>query len=114
MGDIRIVPQKILKAGIIPSYTTPLTLTDTYLIRNTGRMVLHFLKTEAVIANVTVETPMTVDGLTVQEQALAVPASSGDKIIGPFAPSIFNDGLGDVRFTVADNIAGLKVAALEI
>jgi len=114
MGDIRITPQKILKSGIVPSFTTPLTLTDTYLIRNTGRMVLHFKKSAAVIANVTVETPMTVDGLMVQEQALEVPASTGDKMIGPFAPVIFNDAVGDVRFTVTDDIDGLSVAAFEI
>jgi len=114
MGEIRITPQKILKSGIVPSFLTPLTLTDTYLVRNTGRMVLHFQKTEAVDANLVIETPLTVDGLTVQEQALEVLASTGDKIIGPFAPSIFNDGLGDVRFTISDNIAGLQVAAFEI
>lgn len=114
MGDIRLTPQKILKSGITPSYTGPLSLTDTYLIRNTGRMVLHFKKTEAVDANLVIETPMTVDGLTVQEQALEVLATTGDKIVGPFAPSIFNDAVGDVRFTVSDNIAGLVVAALDI
>lgn len=114
MGDIRIVPQKLLKSGITPSYTTPLTLTDTYMIKNNGRMFLHFKKSEAVDANLVIDTPMLVDGLAVDNQGLEVLASVGDKMAGPFPPVIFNDGVGDVRFTITDNIAGLSVAAVEL
>jgi len=116
MGDVRIVPQKMLKSGIVPSYTTPLVVvaTSTYIVRNTGRMFLHFKKSAAVDANLVIETPVTMDGLTVQEQGLEVPASTGDKMIGPFPPAIFNDGVGDLRFGVTDDIDGLSVAAIEI
>jgi len=116
MGDVRITPQKILKSGIVPNNVAPLVLVgvSTYVVRNTGRMFLHFLKTSAVDANLIILTPVTVAGLTVQEVGLEVLATVGDKLIGPFPPSIFNDGLGDLRFTITDNIDGLSVAALEI
>ena len=116
MGDVRIVPQKMSRLGITPSYTTPLVTvgTSTYTVKNNGRMFLHFKKSAAVDANIVIQTPMTVDGLTVQEQDLEVPATVGDKMIGPFAPPIFNDGIGDVRFSVTDDIDGLSVAAVEI
>ena len=116
MGDVRIVPQKMTRIGITPSYTTPLVVvaTSTYIVKNNGRMFLHFKKSAAVDANIVIETPVTVDGLTVQEQGLEVLATVGDKMIGPFAPAIFNDGVGDVRFGVTDDIDGLSVAAVEI
>jgi len=113
MAEVRLTPQKILKTGITPAYTGSLNIVDTHLIRNTGRMFLHFKKSAAVIANVTIKTPMTVAGLTVQENVVAVPATTGDKIIGPFPPTIFNDSVGDVVFTT-DDVDGLTVAALEI
>ena len=112
MAEVRLTPQKLLKAGITPAYTGSLLTANTYMIRNTGRMFLHFKKSAAVIANIVIETPVTVDGLAVEELSVAVPATTGDKMIGPFAPTIFNDGLGDVRFS-PDDVDGLTVAAVE-
>jgi hypothetical protein len=113
MAEVRLTPQKLNKAGITPAYTGSLLVANTYLVRNTGRMFLHFKKGAAVDANVTIETPMTVDGLAIAENVVVVPATTGDKMIGPFPPTIFNDGVGDVRFAT-DDVDGLTVAVVEL
>ncbi len=113
MAEVRIEPQKILKSGIIPSYTGSLLTTNTYLVRNNGRIALHFKKSGAGDCVVTLQTPVQVSGLDVAENAVTVPATTGDKLIGPLPPSVFNDGLQDARFTLSE-ITGLTVAALEL
>ncbi len=113
MSDVVIAPQKIVRTGVTPSYTGTMLTTNVYTVRNTGRMVLHFLKGAAVICNVEIQTPVQVAGIGVAELTVAVPANTGDKMIGPFPPSIFNNAAGDLRFSM-DDIDGVTVAALEI
>lgn len=113
MADKTIVPQRISAAGVIPSRTSSLLTADTHIVRNNGKMWLHFLKTGAGDCIVTVQTPATVGGLAVAERTFTVVATSGDIVAGPFAPGVYNDGLGDLRFTLSD-IAGLDVAVFQI
>jgi hypothetical protein len=113
MADVRLSPQQMVDTGVIESFTGSLATTNTYVVRNSGRMVLHFKKANAVNCDVTVQTPKTVGGLAVSEQVVRVLASGGDKVIGPFTPSLYNDGFGDVRFTLSD-VDGLTVSALEM
>ncbi len=113
MGDVAIAPEKVVRTGLAASYTGTMLTTNTYTVRNTGRMILHFLKSAVVVCNVTIQTPALVAGLAVAEVAVEIPASTGDKFIGPFPPSVFNNGAGDLKFTM-DDIDGVTVAALEI
>jgi len=113
MAEVRIEPQKTLKAGITPSYTGSLSAANTYMVRNNGRIMLHFKKTAAVDCVVTIQTPVEVSGLAVAENTVTVPATTGDKMIGPFPPSVFNDSNQDLRFTLSD-VDGLTVAAIEV
>ncbi len=113
MGDVAIAPEKVVRTGLEASYTGTMLTTNTYTVRNTGRMILHFKKSAAVICNVEIQTPAMVAGLAVAEITVAIPASTGDKFIGPFPPSVFNNSSGDLKFTM-DDIAGVTVAALEI
>jgi hypothetical protein len=76
-------------------------------------MWLHFLKTAAVDCLVTVQTPGQAGGLAIAERTFTVVATSGDIVAGPFAPGIYNDGLGDLRFTLSD-IDGLDVGVFQI
>jgi len=113
MSDVTIAPQKVVRTGVTPSYTGTMLTTNVYVVRNTGRMILHFLKNALVICNVTIQTPAKVLGINVAEVIVAVPASTGNKMIGPFPPSIFNNGSGDLKFTM-DDVDGVTVAAMEI
>lgn len=113
MADITLTVQRLLPTGITPSYTGSLSTSNTYYVRNSGRTFLHFKKSAAVNAVVTIATPATVGGLAVAEQAVTVVATTGDKMIGPFPPRIYNDGDGDLVFTLSD-VDGLTVAAVEM
>jgi len=113
MADVRLTPQTLVPTGITPSYTGSLSTSNTYQVRNTGRCLLHFKKAAAVDCTVTITTPKTVGGLALAEQTVTVPASTGDKMIGPFPPSIYNNSIGDLEFTLSD-IDGLSVAVVEM
>jgi hypothetical protein len=111
MADVTWTPQKITLNKITPSYNASLSISDTYHIRNNGKMFVHFKKTAAVVCTVTVQTPATLGGLAVAEHTFTVPASTGDVMAGPFTTGIFNDGTQDVLITLSD-IDGLSCAAV--
>jgi len=113
MADKRLTVEKILPAGIVATYNGSLLVPDTHLVRNSGRVFLHFKKSAAVDCVVTIQTPVKVAGLDVAELTVTVPASTGDIFTGPFPPSVFNDGNQDLKFTL-DDVDGLTVAVLEI
>lgn len=113
MADVRIAVEKVLPGGLTATYTGSLSVSDTYMVKNDGKTILHFKKSAAVIANITIETPVTVDGLAVAERAVAIPATTGDKFLGPFPTRVYNDTSGDLRFA-SDDIDGLTVAVLRI
>ncbi len=113
MADRTIAPQRINDIGVTPARTGSLLTADTHIVRNNGLMWLHFLKTGAGDCIVTVQTPITPGGLALADRTFTVPATTGDIVAGPFPPSIYNDGVGDLRFTL-DEITGLDVAVLQI
>lgn len=113
MAEVRLTPQKLVATGVTPSYTGSLSTSNTYLVRNTGRCMVHFKKSGAGACDVTIDTPGTVGGLAIANQVVNVPASTGDKMIGPFPPNIYNDGNQDLRITLSE-ITGLTVAVVEL
>lgn len=113
MADIRIEPQQVEDVGRVAAYTSPLTTTDTYLVRNDGRVFLHFKKSGAGACTVTVQTPKTIHGLAVADRTASVAASGGETFVGPFPAEAYDDKDHDVRFTVSE-ITGLSVAALRV
>lgn len=113
MADVRISVERILQTGLEATYSGSLSAANTYQVRNSGRVFLHFKKSAAVICTVTIQTPAQVAGLDVAEQTVAVPATTGDRFIGPFPPSVFNVAAGDLEFTLSD-VDGLTVAVLEL
>ena len=112
MTTIVITPTKVDQDGESEAFTAMIT-TDTYKVRNNGRVLLHFKKTGAGNANVTVVTPKQVSGYAVADQVIVVPATTGDVMMAPVNKNLFNDAAGDVSFT-ADEATGLTVAAVQI
>lgn len=113
MAIIPLTPLLLVQSGLTMAYTGGLTTTDTYTVRNNGRTFLHFKKTGAGICNVTVVTPGTVRGLAIADLVVAVPATTGDVMIGPFAADAFDDANHDVSLTLSD-VTGLTVAVVQI
>lgn len=113
MADVRKDPQDLDRASIPPTYHSGLSTSDVYLVANNGRTFLHFKKTGAGICTVTISTPGTVDGLAVADLTFTVPATTGDKFIGPFPREIYNDSVGDLRVSCSE-VTGLSFAVLRI
>jgi hypothetical protein len=113
MADVTIAVEKVTRTGINLTDTGSLSTGNTYVIRNSGKMVLHFKKTGSGVCSASIQTPSFVGGLAVAELTVNVPATSGDILIGPFPPGIFNDGSKDVRVTF-DDVVGLTIAAFEV
>ena len=72
----------------------PITDSDRFLFGNAGREYV-LVKKGAGAVDVTVETPLTVDGLAVADRTVAVAANS-DALLGPFEPRIYNNEEGKV------------------
>lgn len=113
MADVAITPQRITRSKLEATYTGSLSTTDTYKVKNDGKVVLHFKKTGAGECTVTVTTPREVDGLAVADRTFTVPATTGDVFAGPFPPFDYNDGDNNLSFTVSE-VTDLSVAALRI
>jgi hypothetical protein len=120
MSTVSLAVQTITRAGIAPTYTADgasplLNVADTFQFNNTGREILHFKKAGATNCNVTIVTPGTVDGLAIAERTKVVPATTGDVMMGPFPPDIYNTpGTATFAGFTVDNITGLTVAILRI
>ena len=113
MPNVRVAVQQAAKEGITPTNNGSLSTSDTYQVNNDGKTFLHVKKSGATDCTVTIATPNTIDGLAVADQTVTVVASTGDKMIGPFRPDLFNDANHDINVTFS-NITGLTVAAVRL
>ena len=103
-------------AGVTLDYRTaaqgsdPISTTDRFLFRNTGRQYV-LVKKGAGSVDVTIETAATVDGLAIADRTVAVSANT-DELIGPFKPDVYNDSDGKValQFSAA---SAISVAVLQ-
>jgi len=60
-----------------------------HVVENDGRIVLHVKNTGGSSTNVTVKGGE-YQGRTLEDQVVAVPATTGDRFIGPFRPALYN------------------------
>ncbi len=106
-------PQEVAIAGTTPAYQGSLSISDTYTFPNDGRTFLHCKKVGAGACVATITTPRTIGGLAVADPTVTIPATTGDKMIGPFNPDNFqaSDGLVTVAFS---EITGLSVAVVRV
>lgn len=113
MADVILTPQRPSDVGATITRTGSLLTTNTYIVRNDGKTLINWQKSGAGACTVTVQTPAKVGGLDVAERTINVPATTGDVIAGPFPPGIYNDAVGDLRFTLSE-ITGLDVAVIQM
>lgn len=113
MAIVPLTPDIVVEAGVAATYTGGLSTGNTYTFRNNGKTLLHFKKTGAGICAVTLVSPATVRGHAVAAGSASIPATTGDKFVGPFPSDIYDDGNHDVSFTLSD-ITGLTVAVIQI
>ena len=112
MANVTLTPTAAVPGGVASS-TQAMATADNYICRNDGRVLLHFVKTGANAATITVVTQKTVGGFAVADQTFTVPATTGDVWAGPFNPDIFNDASGDMDISTSEETA-ITVEAIQI
>jgi hypothetical protein len=106
-------PDATLVAGIAATYHAAAS-TD-ILQQNDGRVVLIVKNTGGSPTNVTVDDPNsgTPPAATAfnPDVVIAVPATTGERVIGPFPPARFNDASGNVNlaFSVTTGVTWAAV-----
>lgn len=112
MADVVLTTQVTNKAGITPSYTA-IDATDTYYYSNAGNTILHF-KNTGTVSTVTFDITKTAEGEAVTDPTVTVPATTGDKMVGPLG-EIYEVASGThagrVKFS-QDVASGVTVAVI--
>jgi len=110
MARATLTVQEISLAGITPSYTA--AEGDGNSFANDGDVFLQ-VKNAGSEITVTIQTPAKVGGVDVEEITVVVPATTGDKMIGPFEPTIFNQS-GGVVYVDYSAVTSVTVAAIKL
>jgi len=92
MAIVAATVQTLSRDGVTPSFGA--ANADGYALPGDGRTVIEVKNTNGATRTVTVDIPGTVDGLAVTDKAITIPATTGDKIIGPFPPGTYNQPSG--------------------
>ncbi len=112
MADVPLTPTLSTQAGVAAT-PTAMAAADNYIVRNNGRVLLHFVKTGANPATITVISTKTEGALAVEDQTFVVPATTGDVWAGPFNPGTFNDPSGDMD-VATDEDTSITIEAVQI
>ncbi len=116
MADVILTEKQIVQAGLTPAYQS-IDATDTYYAKNSaGKLFLHFLNTGGSISVVTFDLTQLVEGAAFIDPTVSIPATTGDKMVGPF-PGLWEvlGGTHDgrVKFT-QDQATGVTVMAVRV
>lgn len=87
-----LTPQDVVDEGLTPVYTAANVLG--HMIPGDGGVIIQVKNTSGSPINVTVQTGGTLLGEPVTDKVIAVPATTGDKLIGPFPPALYNQPSG--------------------
>jgi hypothetical protein len=90
MARTDLAAQQIVQAGLAVNLTAPTADGD---VIDCGLEALLVRNTSGAPANVTVQTPATVDGLAVSERVVTV-AAGGTSLIGPLPTSLYGQLAG--------------------
>ena len=107
--------QSISRDGVTPTFGA--ANADGYALPGDGRTWIECKNINGATRTVTADIPGTVDGLAVTDKAVVVAATTGDKIIGPFPPSIYNQVTGvwaGYVLLTFDAVADLTIAFLRM
>ena len=104
--------------GLNPTFEA--ATTDGQAVDNTSqRVYLHVKNTGGTVCNVTIPTPITIDGKTVTDLTFTVPATTGERIVGPFPHAVYCQVDAVLSLTHAvyinyDQVTGVTVAAIKV
>ena len=115
MANVTLTPLQAVPQSVDGTTPQAMAAADNYIMRNDGRTILHFIKTGAGAATITIVTTKTVGigPLAVAELTFTVAATTGIEFAGPFDPSIYNDASGDIDISTSEDTA-ITVQAIRL
>ncbi len=110
MARANLTVQDIVKTGVAPNFVAADTGDGNQFV-NDGDCFIEVKNTGGSPINVTVTSVGKLDGMDMEDLVVAVPATTGDRMIGPFAPTAWNNagGLVYVNVSAAATIAVLRL-----
>jgi len=109
-----LTAQPVTISGLVPSYAAA-TLTDGDQFRNSGKEFIHVINGGGSPCVVTVPTPATIKGLTIQDKTVSVAAGT-DRMIGTFDPGLYNNPAGGTDagycYVTYDQVTTVTVAVI--
>jgi len=107
-----LAQQAIARAGLTPTYTAAAASTT---VTCGDRSFLHVKNTNGSSMTVTVTATAQVDGQTVTDLVVTVPATTGDKMIGPLTSKLFASAADGVSASITySSTTSVTVASLVI
>lgn len=112
MARSLLTAQLPVTSGLTPVYSAADAAGSAFV--NNGKRFLHVKNGAGAPINVTIANPALVDGQAAPARVVSVPATTGDKMIGPF-PSVYTqaDGTGQV-FVDYSAVTTVTVALIEV
>lgn len=92
-----LTPQTIVMTGITPTLVAADVGGDEFV--NSGRDFIHIKNTNASPIDVTINSQALCDQGVDHDVDVTIPATTGEKFIGPFPKDRFNDTAGKVQIT---------------
>lgn len=102
--------QQITLTGTTPSYAACASGGDEFV--NDGQTFIQVKNASGGELTVTVNSRTNCNQGSDHDVAVAIPLTTGDKMIGPFPPSRFNNGDGKVTITYS-GVTSLTIAAIK-
>jgi len=90
-------PQVIALTGITPTLTAAEAGGDEFV--NSGRDFIHIKNGDAAAMDVTIDSQVDCNQGVDHDVVVTIPATNGEKFIGPFPKDRFNDTAGKVQIT---------------
>jgi hypothetical protein len=106
-----LATQSVSRSGLSVSYAAATSGGDK--VSPGDHVFLHVKNAGGSVCNVTITTPGTFDGQAISDVTVAVPATTGDKLIGPITAELFraSDGYAAVTY---DQVSSVTVAAVSV
>ncbi|HEY5987760.1 MAG TPA: hypothetical protein VIV12_15500 [Streptosporangiaceae bacterium] len=104
-----VIPvQKMLLTGVAPTFTA-VSASDVF--ANDGKTYIEVKDTNAAADTCTVVAQSTCNQGVLHDSVTTVPATTGDRVIGPFEPTRFNNASGQCTVTHSQ-VAGVTIAVI--
>ena len=114
MADVILTRQAVPVTGLDPTDVS-IDATDVYFAKNARGMLLHFKNTGGSPSTVTFDLDRVIAGVTLSDQTVNVPATTGDVFVAAF-PAEWEDlgtNPGHIKFT-QDQATGVTVAVVAV